>query len=403
MEHLRQHPNFEPLPLPETIKKLDSLEDIRWFRQESWQWDAVHSGRCTTSQAVAALGFLEPEAGKLLGVPRSWHRGGMGAYHRLRQPALRTLQELNSVLCAGHDEIEAPPKTNQNQTSVWIQPKKPTGQKKPFPFAAKYMIKVSDEEKERRRQRTRKYSKSSSFDHSVRMMWGNAQEATSLLTALNFFWHKDDRVILKEVGMCGGGLETNTTTGTSNLLVGATPDGLLHHPDGTIEVVEVKNHCPFYSYSAPARKGKSTRNKNPKRFSIRHYGFDKAGGILPHYVPQLMMEMLCVGPMCRSAIMVRQTATTGALVMRIQRDNGWIEEMLYWLNRFQADFVEPQLPPPENFFLNGSSTLDQERYLKFLNWTKDLESKVELMAHVLPPEIQRATGTRPGITNLFLD
>ena len=88
MDDLRGHPNFIPLPRPETIEKLDSLEDVRMFRQDSWQWDAVHQGRCTTSQTVAALGFLEPEAGKILGVPRSWQRGGHGPYYRLQQPAL---------------------------------------------------------------------------------------------------------------------------------------------------------------------------------------------------------------------------------------------------------------------------------------------------------------------------
>ena len=84
------------------------------------------------------------------------------------------------------------------------------------------------------------------------------------------------------------------------------------------------------------------------RFSIRHFEFEKAG-VLPHYVPQLMMEMLCVGHNCQSAVMIRQSATTGALVLRIKRDDAWIDEMLYWLNRFQTDFVEREVAPPENF------------------------------------------------------
>jgi hypothetical protein len=76
--------------------------------------------------------------------------------------------------------------------------------------------------------------------------------------------------------------------------------------------------------------------------------------------------------------------------------------MLYWLNRFQTDFVEREVAPPENFFLNGT-TADQVRYKKFLNCTKDLESNVELLAHVPHSDVQRAMGTTPGTTNLFLD
>ena len=98
LENLRQHPLFEPLPLPQSIEKLDCLEDVRNFRQESWQWDALHNGRCTTSQAVAALGFLDPAAGGALGVPWSWRKGSIGAFYRLRAKALGTIEEMNKVL-----------------------------------------------------------------------------------------------------------------------------------------------------------------------------------------------------------------------------------------------------------------------------------------------------------------
>ncbi|KAI2503284.1 hypothetical protein MHU86_11114 [Fragilaria crotonensis] len=72
MDHLRMHPKFDALPAH--VGKLDCLEDVRNFRQDSWQWDALHAGRCTTSQASAALGFLEPEAAAVLQIPKSWQR-----------------------------------------------------------------------------------------------------------------------------------------------------------------------------------------------------------------------------------------------------------------------------------------------------------------------------------------
>jgi hypothetical protein len=59
MSHLRCHPNFRPLPPPSMISELPSREHVRFFRQDSWQWDYLHAGRCTTSQCSSALGFLE--------------------------------------------------------------------------------------------------------------------------------------------------------------------------------------------------------------------------------------------------------------------------------------------------------------------------------------------------------
>ena len=43
MSHLRSHPNFQPLPPPSMIETLPTKEDVRYFRQESWQWDYLHS------------------------------------------------------------------------------------------------------------------------------------------------------------------------------------------------------------------------------------------------------------------------------------------------------------------------------------------------------------------------
>lgn len=37
MEQLRQHPVFRPLPQPHEVLALNKLEDVRLFRQDSWQ------------------------------------------------------------------------------------------------------------------------------------------------------------------------------------------------------------------------------------------------------------------------------------------------------------------------------------------------------------------------------
>ena len=42
MSHLRLHPNFVPLPPPSQIQELPTKEHVRYFRQDSWQWDFLH-------------------------------------------------------------------------------------------------------------------------------------------------------------------------------------------------------------------------------------------------------------------------------------------------------------------------------------------------------------------------
>jgi hypothetical protein len=405
MEHLRHHPNFEPLPLPSTIRALETLEDVRKFRQESWQWDALHPGRCTTSQAVAALGFLEPKAGEFLNVPQGWRKGGQRAYYRLAMPALRTLEEMNAVLC-DHDDVAGviPNECNDDVDSsktdasnpYWTTPAT-------FPFAAKYMKQVTKSELQKRRNQAKVYVQSPGIEWSIRMIWGNTQEATALLTTLNYFWKQDSRIVLKEVGMCGAGLALNQTTTSTGLLVGATPDALLVHPNGTIEAVEVKNHCPFLPNFTARNRMKKSRGANNSRHRFRVSRQEFTHGVMPQYLPQLMLEMMCVGPECKSAIMVRQSAVNGALILRIRRDDEWIEEMIYWLNRFCEDFVNTGRPPPADFFFDSGNSNDQERYMQFLERTKELETKVEMISHVPNNKIQRAMGSAARTTNLFLD
>eukprot|EP00536_Pseudo-nitzschia_multiseries_P002305 jgi/Psemu1/183213/e_gw1.30.228.1 len=425
MEHVRMHPRFVPLPEPETITRLECIEDVRNFRQESWQWDVLHEGRMTTSQAVAALGFLEPTAGEMLGVPRGLRKGGIGAYHRLRKPvAMTTLEEMNHHLCVGIDGgdgdagggIVSEDKRTEETNNYWTQPSS-------FPFAAKYMVQITEHDLETRKKLAKDIAKTK---WSIRMVWGNVQEATSLLTALNYFWKRDHRVTMNEIGMCGAGLDFNQTTALrseTGLLLGATPDAVLCHPDGTIEAVEVKNHCPYvpndYYRSTKPGNGKGNHHQHAFRLSRQSLSWNRNSTMMCTYLPQLMMEMLCLGKNCVSAIMVRQTATNGSLILRIKRDDDWIEEMIYWLDRFHKDYVRQGIPPPKNFFLEGSggsgsigsssdddddNPEDRERYRRFLEFTKRIESdNVELLEHVPNRSVQRAMAMHSVANDLFLD
>ena len=356
LEHLRLHPRV--VPLPPTVDRLEQMEDVRHFRQESWQWDALHRGRCTTSQAVAALGFLEPSAGAALGVPMAWRRGGGGAFARLREPALRTLAEMNTVLCDGKASMNK--KEYSHPTSPWSSTSTNSS------FVADYSYEYSEQENSTRINLARKLGSDVNVARGIRMMWGNTQESTALLTALNYFSKADPGLQLKEIGMCGAGLDLNLTSAQSSLLIGATPDGIICYSDGTIEALEVKNHCPFFSVRMPRKKGR----KMSKRFFLGDRAFESSGksdGVFAHYVSQLQLEMLCLGPACRSAVMVRQTATKGALILRMRRDDEWIEEMLYWLHKFQLEYVEKGVVPPTNFFWeNKGDEEEQSRYQNFI-------------------------------------
>lgn len=396
IEHLRSHPLYTPLPHPDTIKTLNSLEEVRMFRQDSWQWDELHRGRCTTSQAAPALGLLEPNAAKALGIPRSLQKGCMGAFRRLGQPALRTLEEMNEVLCTGGNGGD------KNPGKVWKEMNNIEGGK--FPFAAKYMPTLTKEELGVRRSEAKHYVNNLSSPMRVRMSWGNAQEATSVLTAMNHLSKHDPELNILEVGMCGAGLDLNATdssTGDSpRLIVGASPDSVIRYSNGTLEVLEVKNHCPFVP--SDWMSGSKAQKKQKKKFGdYRIRELPLQFSVPAVYIPQLMMEMLSCGKNCRSAIMVRQTATCGAVILRMHRDDEWIEEMIYWLQRFMAKYVDEESPPPPNFFWDGDD--ESDRYRRFIQRTKELSEQVELVEDVKNGDIQRVLGARGLKLPLFLD
>ena len=251
----------------------------------------------------------------------------MGAYRRLSQRALRTLEEMNVVLCCHHgDYDDGDDDYSNNNSNLSIgdnvdddtcpysdidvdievdfdddddfekfeakfrvlnfdnnhsreeEKKDESGNKHHrhtqhlwkkvprtrFPFAAKYQQHISANDLKTRRIETKEYMSTLSSPMRIRMNWGNSQEATAILTALNYFYNVDPNVTIKEVGMCGAGLQYNSTdigSGSNNLLLGASPDAVIQYSNGTLEVLEVKNHCPF----VPARRNNvntSVKNKS---------------------------------------------------------------------------------------------------------------------------------------------
>ena len=107
--------------------------------------------------------------------------------------------------------------------------------------------------------------------------------------------------------------------------------------------------------------------------------------------------------------MLRQTATKGAIILRLHRDNDWINEMKYWLGMFQANYVSTNTIPHDNFFWNEDP---DSRYRKFVTRTKEISESVELVAYIDQSQIQRMLlckgeegrgGLEGGEIPLFLD
>lgn len=262
--------------------------------------------------------------------------------------------------------------------------------------------------------------------NAARLAWGHVQEATAILVAVNYFTKHSPGCTVSESGMFAwealqetvehrqyldqqavlrdilGSLPTppaptptsasatkktsastsNTTSSGSKLgnqniyevlnqwiqnrklpVLGASPDGIIRHADGTVEVLEVKCTSPFVTYTATSTtkptsaEGKSADNGTGKRMrtesgeqveneptthgegdesshseetsvvptmTIMHgFGAHKPTHRAPFgvwHVPQLQLEMLCVGAHCRSAVILL-FSISGAKLYRLERND----------------------------------------------------------------------------------
>ena len=101
--------------------------------------------------------------------------------------------------------------------------------------------------------------------------------------------------------------------------------------------------------------------------------------------------------------MIRQTATRGAIVLRLHRDEEWLTEMIHFLGKFKARYVDGDIVPPDNFFWDDE---ESSRYKNFLEKTKELSKCVEQVASIDHGRIQRMVMDRHAnyeTPPLFLD
>ena len=194
MKDLRLHPLFTALPKQLYI---NHTKDISLFRQTSWQWSFLHRGRLTTSKAAAMLGIYDMTSASTLGVPRSLvghERMSRALMEIIMTKTPRNQTHINLDFLNGDvnrkndDDDDNDNDDGDTKTSPW---KIDTSSNPKFAYVYK--------SKRQRNELLRGYSSSS----AARLAWGNAQESTGVLCALNYLHNNHPDAKLCEIGRCG--------------------------------------------------------------------------------------------------------------------------------------------------------------------------------------------------------
>jgi hypothetical protein len=199
MQHLRLHPLFIALPEPGLVYPR-GFEDCNQFRQNSWQWDALHNGVLTTSKLASCLGFYESSAAYQLNIPHSLqsHDRAVEAWNHIKRKPF-TWDQFVHLLVANGAKPEAALKTvlAAPEQTIWQRQNtsvdsvhSPLDSAEPFPFH--YC--PPPETLQARAGRGHVNPK------AARLAWGSVQEATAVLAVLNYF-ARNSEVQVEEVGM----------------------------------------------------------------------------------------------------------------------------------------------------------------------------------------------------------
>jgi len=225
----------------------------------------------------------------------------------------------------------------------------------------------------------------------ARMIWGNTQEATALLAAVNFL--AKEGAIVREAGLCAleavgvpEHLHPKLLPGEKMQLFGASPDAIAEFPDGRIEVIEVKNHAPF-------REGGTTWKSTSRgqRMTVSDPGPFKE--VATWHVPQLQLEMLCLGPKCTNALFVSCSATRGVVLQRLARNDEYIRQMLALAATFDREVIRAGNAPYPDFAAKF------EGHAQLLELTLEVAASATVVAEIAPHNVQRS----PFNKRMFLD
>jgi hypothetical protein len=303
MDDLRAHPHYTALPDPSDII-ISTYQDLCLFRQDTWQWDALHQGRLTTSKLASLLGFYEQETATYLRIPNSLrgHERAVASWQHLRQKPPDSwlhLQTGSAIKSTCGDDATSLWIASENTHQQVIGDK--TGRLGHDISRFPYHYNPQDEKWSKRIR-----SEGLRDVRQIRLAWGSTQEATALLAVLNHLSRTRANARLMESGMCVFEALDGESPSRASLdiirrwiaedkslpLLGASPDGLIRHSDGSLTVLEVKCFSPFINASGPEAGGKTLA------VLMRHESHD---AVPVWHIPQLQLEMLCTGSNCRSA------------------------------------------------------------------------------------------------------
>ena len=216
-----------------------------------------------------------------------------------------------------------------------------------------------------------------SFRHAkdVAMAWGGVQEATAVLALMNEF----PKATAHEIGCAL--LESSSARipaawgiDIGDLpLIGASPDAVLVRADGTKEVVEIKNVCPFVD-ARGSKKGLFDIGNNktpPVQIPASH-------------MPQIQMEMFCTDTQVNNYVVA--STFHGVHMFRVQRNDEYIRLMLELLRNLELEVVRKMVPGKNidvSFFERDS------RYEKLRTLSIQLVQKSPLWRQVFPTRVQR--------------
>mmetsp|Transcript_3066 Transcript_3066/g.8373 ORF Transcript_3066/g.8373 Transcript_3066/m.8373 type:complete len:429 (-) Transcript_3066:75-1361(-) len=376
---LRMDKMFRGLP-PSSWLRLESEACAPYFRQESDEWAACHSGRITTSSLPGCLGLNEKKASGALKLPKGFasHRHALHAYHLVQEEVFlvsgsaskevltfnaKQVEEYNAGLCLNGSEDEG--------------------------------------EEDRREERCKQVAKMGVM--AVHCAWGISQEPAALFSLLRNF--VDSEVL--EVGLCPLSFrDIPYEWGINKKLLppmGASPDALLVIPlsklddETTLEgrlasflprgweggdewrrkghlccVVEVKSVSPFREIHKVTKSGKK------KKLRYRLIDAEPRDRVNVMHVPQLQMHMLCTG--APIALYVSYSAGNGIALYVMKADKFYQKSMLRWVSLFQKEYVAKKSPPPENFFW------EMEAYQNFLGHTRKI-ARTATLFETLPPTV----------------
>lgn len=164
-------------------------------------------------------------------------------------------------------------------------------------------------------------------------------------------------------------------------------EDLLEEATEEVEVVEVKNTCPFDYCQAQSARG---RGRKQRKFVICDRG--PRTKVDAMWVPQLQLQMLCAGT--SSGLLVSRSATKGIRVFRMRRDDEYVRLMLSVLSVLWQYHVVPHRMPSRD----GLAALPHHQLL--LKRTREIAGAAVVVKEVGPGQMAPLPGRD---TRFFLD